>query len=146
MPVSACCDTSLRFRRFSFYLMKSLLIGAASAVAFAPAAIAGPFYINVENNAGWSGAGEEGLDFVGSATDFHLGIEGSNNNVSGGFQAGPMLVAPENADTTVELSGKAFGSVALSKSADLYGEISFATAEEMDYTNFGTKVGVKFKL
>ena len=145
MPVSADCDTSLRFRRFSFYLMKSLLIGAASAVAFAPAAIAGP-YINVENNAGWSGAGEEGLDFVGSATDFHLGIEGSNNNVSGGIQAGPMLVAPENAETTVELSGKAFGSVALSPKADLYGEISFATAEEMDYANFGTKVGVKFKL
>lgn len=145
MPVSAGCNTSLRFRRFSFYLMKSLLIGAASAVAFAPAAIAGPF-INVENNAGWSGAGEEGLDFVGSATDFHLGIEGSKDNVSGGLQAGPMLVAPENADTTVELSGKAFGSVALSPKADLYGEISFATAEEMDYTNFGTKVGIKLAL
>ena len=66
--------------------------------------------------------------------------------MSGGLQAGPMLVAPENADTTVELSGKAFGSVALSKSADLYGEISFATAEEMDYTNFGTKVGIKLAL
>ena len=125
--------------------MKSLLIGAASAVAFAPAAIAGP-YINVENNAGWSGAGEEGLDFVGSATDFHLGIEGSTDNLSGGIQAGPMLVAPENEGTTVEISGKAFGSVALSKSADLYGEVSFATAEEMDYANFGTKIGVKFKL
>lgn len=145
MPVGAWCDTSLRFRRFSFYPMKSLLIGAASAVAFAPAAIAGP-YINVENNAGFSGAGDEGLDFVGSATDLHLGIEGGNGNVSGGIQAGPMLLAPENADTTVELSGKAFGSVALSPKADLYGEISFATAEEMDYANFGTKVGVKFKL
>ena len=125
--------------------MKSLLIGAASALAFAPAAIASPF-INIENNAGFSGAGDEGLDFVGSSTDFHLGIEGSNNNVSGGLQAGPMLVAPENAETTVELSGKAFGSVALSPKADLYGEISFATAEEMDYANFGTKIGVKFKL
>lgn len=125
--------------------MKSILIGAASALAFAPAAIAG-VYINVENNAGFSGAGDEGLDFTGSATDFHLGIEGSQGNVSGGIQAGPMLVAPENAETTVELSGKAFGSVALSPKADLYGEISFATAEEMDYANFGTKVGVKFKL
>ena len=86
------------------------------------------------------------MDFVGSATDFHLGIEGSKDNVSGGLQAGPMLVAPENADTTVELSGKAFGSVALSPKADLYGEISFATAEEMDYTNFGTKVGIKLAL
>ena len=46
--------------------MKSLLIGAASAVAFAPAAIAGP-YINIENNAGFSGAGDEGgLDLVRS--------------------------------------------------------------------------------
>jgi opacity protein-like surface antigen len=145
MPISRDRDMSLRFRRFSFYLMKSLLIGAASAVAFAPAAIAGPF-INIENNAGFSGAGDEGLDFVGSATDFHLGIEGSSDNLSGGIQAGPMLMAPENAETTVELSGKAFGSVALSPKADLYGEISFATAEEMDYANFGTKVGVKFKL
>lgn len=125
--------------------MKSLLIGAASALAFAPAAIAGP-YINIENNAGFSGAGDEGLDFVGSATDFHLGIEGSNDNVSGGLQAGPMLVAPENAETTVELSGKAFGSVALSPKADLYGEISFATAEKMDHANFGTKIGVKLAL
>ena len=124
--------------------MKSLLIGAASAVAFAPAAIAGP-YINIENNAGFSGAGD-GLDFVGSATDFHLGIEGSKDTLSGGLQAGPQLVAPDGGDVTVELSGKAFGAVALSPKADLYGELSFATAEEMDYANFGTKIGVKFKL
>lgn len=124
--------------------MKSLFFGAACALAAAPA-MASPLYINVENNAGWSGAGE-GVDFTGSATDFHLGIEGSTDNLSGGIQAGPMLVAPENEGTTVEISGKAFGSVALSKSADLYGEVSFATAEEMDYANFGTKIGVKFKL
>ena len=144
MTVSGEPDTSLRCRRFSFYPMKGqFFLGAACVLAAAPA-MAGP-YINIENNAGFSGAGD-GLDFVGSATDFHLGIEGSKDTVSGGLQAGPMLVAPDGGDVTVELSGKAFGAVALSPRADIYGEISFATAEEMDYANFGTKVGVKFKL
>ena len=145
MPVSAWCDTSLRFRRFSFYLMKSLLIGAASALAFAPAAIAGPFYVNVENNGGFDGSGD-GLSFVGSTTDLHIGIEGGKDAVSGYAQAGPALLSPDGEDTTVEFSGKAGGAVAISESASIYGEVSFMTVDQGDYANYGTKVGIKVSL
>ena len=45
---------------------------AATAAVVAPsAALAGP-YVNVEANAGWTGA-----DYTGATTDFHVGYEGA---------------------------------------------------------------------
>ena len=38
---------------------------------------AGP-YVNVENNAGFAGGDGLDMDFVGSTTDFHVGIEGGD--------------------------------------------------------------------
>ena len=45
---------------------------AATAAIVAPSAVmAGP-YVNVETNAGWTGA-----DYTGANTDFHVGYEGA---------------------------------------------------------------------
>jgi hypothetical protein len=53
-------------------MIKTAFAAAAAATAFAaPAAFAGP-YVNVETNAGWTGA-----DYTGAATDFHVGYEGA---------------------------------------------------------------------
>ena len=46
-------------------------LAAAAAVVAPSAALAGP-YVNVETNAGWTGA-----DYTGAATDFHVGYEGA---------------------------------------------------------------------
>ena len=43
-------------------------LAAAAAVVAPSAALAGP-YVNVETNAGWTGA-----DYTGAATDFHVGL------------------------------------------------------------------------
>jgi hypothetical protein len=95
------------------------------------AAIAGP-YANVEANSGFYGS-----DYTGTATDVHLGFEGSNWYVQGG----PALLAPDGGDGEVELSGKAGGSVSLSDALSVYGEVSFITGDENGY---GTKVGAKY--
>ena len=104
-----------------------LLLGMAHG-----AAIAGP-YVNVEANSGWSGT-----NYGGTAIDNHVGIEGDGWYLQGG----PSIVSPDGGDSTVELSGKAGGSVGLSEDLSLYGEVSFITGE--DDNNYGTKVGVKY--
>ena len=104
-----------------------LLLGMAHG-----SAIAGP-YLNVEANSGWTGT-----NYVNSVIDNHVGYEGDNWYLQGG----PSIVSPDGGDSTVELSGKAGGSVGLSEDLSLYGEVSFITGE--DDNNYGTKVGVKF--
>ena len=104
-----------------------LLLGMAHG-----AAIAGP-YVNIEANSGWSGT-----NYGGSVIDNHVGIEGDGWYLQGG----PSIVSPDGGDSTVELSGKAGGSVGLSEDLSLYGEVSFITGE--DDNNYGTKVGVKY--
>ena len=107
-------------------IASGLLLGMAHG-----AAIAGP-YVNVETNSGFVGN-----DYTGSATDVHVGVEGTNWYVQGG----PALLAPDGADGDVELSGKAGGSYPLSDKLSVYGEFSFLTGDE---TNYGTKVGAKY--
>tara|TARA_A100001234_G_scaffold76428_1_gene67615 strand:- start:25 stop:369 length:345 start_codon:yes stop_codon:yes gene_type:complete len=104
-----------------------LLLGMAHG-----AAIAGP-YVNIEANSGWSGT-----NYGGSVIDNHVGIEGDGWYLQGG----PSIVSPDGGDSTVELSGKAGGSVGLSEDLSLYGEVSFITGE--DDNGYGTKVGVKY--
>ena len=108
-------------------IASGLLLGMAHG-----AAIAGP-YVNVEANSGWNGT-----DYVGTSIDNHVGFEGSNWYLQGG----PTILTPDSGDSTVELSGKAGGSVALSDNLGAYGEVSFITGEESN--GYGTKVGVKF--
>ena len=108
-------------------IASGLLLGMAHG-----AAIAGP-YVNIESNSGIVGS-----DYVGSAVDNHVGYEGSNWYVQGG----PTIILPDSGDSSVELSGKAGGSVALTENFGAYGEVSFITGD--DDTSYGTKVGVKY--
>jgi hypothetical protein len=115
--------------------MKFLAILPATLIAAAPA-MAGP-YLNIEANSGFAGG-----SYSGTTLDNHVGVEGGSGKVSWYVQGGPSVVAPEGGDSEVELSGKAGGSVAVSDSVSVYGEVSFITAAENGY---GTKAGLKYK-
>ena len=110
--------------------MKSLII-TGLLISAAGAAQAGP-YANVEVNSGYSGS-----EYTGSATDIHVGYEGDSWYV----QAGPTLLAPEDADGDIELSGKAGGSYGINDAVSIYGEVSFLTG---DTASYGTKAGLKY--
>jgi hypothetical protein len=115
--------------------MKLLAILPATLIAAAPA-MAGP-YLNIEANSGFAGG-----SYSGTTLDNHVGVEGGSGKVSWYVQGGPSVVAPEGGNSEVELSGKAGGSVAVSDSVSVYGEVSFITAAENGY---GTKAGLKYK-
>jgi hypothetical protein len=110
--------------------MKILAILPAALFAAAPV-LAGP-YVNVETNSGFVGS-----DYTGSTTDVHIGVEGDGWYVQGG----PALLAPDNVDGEVELSGKAGGSYGINEALSVYGEVSFLTG---DTNSYGTKAGLKY--
>jgi len=110
--------------------MKILAILPAALFAAAPV-LAGP-YANVEVNSGFSGS-----NYTGSSTDVHVGYEGANWYVQGG----PALLAPDDADGDIELSGKAGGSYGINDALSVYGEFSFLTG---DTNGYGTKAGLKY--
>ena len=116
-------------------MIKPLAI-AVSGVLVGSAALAGP-YVNVENNAGYSGG-----DYLGSTTDFHVGFEGSEGAYGYYVQAGPSLLSPDGGDSEFELSGKIGGSVQASPNFGVYAELSVITTE--DDPAFGTKLGAKY--
>ena len=126
------------------YLQKTLTLStmikafavAVSGVLAGSAALAGP-YVNVENNAGYSGG-----DYLGATTDFHVGFEGADGVYSYYAQGGPAFVSPQGEDGEFELSGKVGGNVQVAESVGIYGELSFLTAE--DDPSVGTKFGVKW--
>ena len=109
---------------------------AVSGVLAGSAALAGP-YVNVENNAGYSGG-----DYLGAVTDFAIGFEGADGVYSYYAQGGPAFVSPQGEDGEFELSGKVGGNVQVAENVGIYGELSFLTAEE-DPSD-GTKFGVKW--
>ena len=109
---------------------------AVSGVLAGSAALAGP-YVNVENNAGYSGG-----DYLGATTDFHVGFEGADGVYSYYAQGGPAFVSPQGEDGEFELSGKVGGNVQVAENVGIYGELSFLTAE--DDPSVGTKLGVKW--
>jgi len=117
---------------------------AVSAAALGSPAIAGP-YVNVENNAGFAGGDGLDMDYTGSVTDFHVGIEGGDK-ASWYMQMGPALIQPDGGSADVELSGKIGGSVVVSadEKLSIYGEISFITVDDFDAANVGTKIGAKY--
>ena len=127
-------------------MLKTLIASgvAVSAAVLGSPAIAGP-YINVENNAGFLGGDGLDMDYTGSVTDFHIGIEGGDE-ASWYMQAGPALVSPDGGDADVEFSGKIGGSVVVSadEKLSIYGEISFITVDDFDAANVGTKIGAKY--
>ena len=127
-------------------MLKTLIASgvAVSAVVLGSPAIASP-YINVENNAGFAGGDGLDMDFTGSVTDFHIGIEGGDE-ASWYMQAGPALISPDGGDADVEFSGKIGGSVVVSadEKLSIYGEVSFLTVDDFDAANVGTKLGAKY--
>jgi len=127
-------------------MLKTLIASgvAVSAVVLGSPAIAGP-YVNVENNAGFAGGDGLDMDYTGSVTDFHVGIEGGDK-ASWYMQAGPALIQPDGDSADVELSGKIGGSVIVSadERLSIYGEISFITVDDFDAADVGTKVGAKY--
>jgi len=121
--------------------MKALLIAGAASFLAAPA-FAGP-YVNIENNAGFTGS-----DFEGSVTETHVGFEGGLGENAGWYvQGGPAFVSPDGEDTTTELSGKVGIGADVSENLNLYAEIAAQTQDEINFDedlNFGTKVGLKY--
>tara|TARA_B100000035_G_scaffold43833_1_gene32796 strand:- start:2137 stop:2514 length:378 start_codon:yes stop_codon:yes gene_type:complete len=114
---------------------------AATAAVVAPsAALAGP-YVNVETNAGWTGA-----DYTGAATDFHVGYEGAlGESASYYVQGGATLVSPDGGDSDTVPSGKAGIGVAVTDALGAYGELSFVGSGDDDIDRgYGGKVGLKY--
>ena len=116
-------------------MIKPLVI-AVSGVLAGSAAWAGPF-VNVENNAGFTGS-----DFGGSVTDMHVGYEGGDGVYGFYLQGGPAYVQPDGDAGEFELSGKIGGSVQATEQFGAYGEVSFMTGD--DDASYGTKVGVTY--
>ncbi len=114
--------------------MKFFAILPATLFAASPV-LAGP-YVNVENNAGFSGS-----NFIGHVTDFHLGYESGNEVGSYYVQAGPSIFAPDGGEEETKLTGKLGGSVQATERLSVYGEVA-ATFD--DVNDYGTKVGVKY--
>ena len=121
--------------------MKALLLAGAASFLAAPA-FAGP-YVNIENNAGFTGS-----DFEGSVTETHVGYESALGESSAWYiQGGPALVSPDGDDLTTELSGKVGVGVDVTENLGVYAEIAAQTSDEINFNedlNFGTKLGVKY--
>ena len=101
-------------------MIKSVFAATAALSMSAGAALAGP-YVNVETNAGWTGA-----DYSGAVTDFHLGYEGAlGEKGSYNVQGGIAVVTPDGGDTDTVPSGKAGVGFALTDALGAYGEVSF---------------------
>ena len=115
-------------------LKKVLAVAAASALS--TPAFAG-FYLNAEVNSEFSGQ-----DYTGSATDLHLGYEGSNGSASYYVQGGALLSNPDNSDSETNFSGKVGGSISAAEKIDVYGEFSVVTN---DTNSYGSKLGLKYK-
>ena len=119
---------------FSHTMLKSIL-GVCAALAIGPAAVASP-YVNIENNTGFEESG-----YGGTATDMHIGIEGTAGSAAWYVQVA-LAVAPSGQESSVEFSAKGGGSIALSDSFGIYGELSGITGDTEN--SFGTKIGAKF--
>ena len=119
---------------------------AASPFLLAGAAFAGP-YVNVESNLSYPDG-----DYSSTATDIHLGYEGTagaEGKIAYYVQGGPSLNHAESTDDTeTEISGKIGGSYGVSEDLGIYAEISGATDGEDSsgdtVRNWGAKVGAKF--
>ena len=121
-------------------MIKSVFAATAALSMSAGAALAGP-YVNVETNAGWTGA-----DYNGAVTDFHLGYEGALGEKGSYYvQGGIAVVTPDGGDTDTGPSGKAGLGFALTDALGAYGEVSFQGSGDDDIDRgYGGKVGLKY--
>ena len=115
--------------------MKFFAILPATLFAASPV-LAGP-YVNVENNAGFSGS-----NFIWACYRFPSWLRRSGNGYSSYYvQAGPSIFAPDGGEEETKLTGKLGGSVQATERLSVYGEVA-ATFD--DVNDYGTKVGVKY--
>ena len=117
-------------------MIKSVFAAVAATPFLASAAVAGP-YVNVETNAGW----------VGDDYHIHVGYEsGLGESAAWYVQGGPALVSVDGEETETEISGKAGLGVDVTESVNVYGEISFLTADNSfdEDLGVGAKAGVKW--
>lgn len=121
-------------------MIKHLLAALGAASLLTAPAVAGP-YANVEANAGWVGT-----DSTGSATDMHVGYEGTiSDSVSYYVQGGGTYLAPDGAASDVVPSGKAGLSIAATERLNVYGEASFTGSGSASVDrSYGGKLGVKY--
>ena len=121
-------------------MFKSVFAATAALSVSAGAAFAGP-YVNVEANSGWTGS-----EYGGTATDLHIGFEGSlGSSASYYVQGGATVVSPQGAESDTVPSGKAGLGLALTDSLGAYGEVSFIGSGDSDIDRgYGTKFGVKY--
>ena len=123
-------------------MFKSVFAATAALSMSAGAALAGP-YVNIENNAGFTGS-----DFEGSVTETHVGYESALGESAGWYiQGGPAFVSPDGDDTTTELSGKVGIGADVTDRVNVYAEIAAQTQDEINFDedlNIGTKIGVKY--
>jgi len=121
-------------------MFKSVFAAAAALSMSAGAALAGP-YVNVEANSGWTGS-----NYSGTATDLHVGYEGSISETASYYvQGGATVVSPDGAESDTVPSGKAGLGLALTDSLGAYGEVSFVGSGDADIDRgYGTKLGLKY--
>ena len=115
--------------------MKFIAILPAAALLASPA-FAAP-YVNVEANSGFTGS-----DYTGTATDFHVGVDGSEGAASWYLQGGPTVVSPDGGAAETILTAKVGGGVGVTEKLSVYGEISAAFD---DVNSYGTKAGLKYR-
>ena len=122
-------------------MIKSAFAAVAAVAMSSSAALAGP-YVNAETNVGYTGN-----DFNGSVTDLHIGYEGGlGENAAYYVQAGPAIVAVDGEENETEISGKAGLGIDVTDQVNVYGEVSFLTADQdiSDNLGLGVKAGVKY--
>ena len=121
-------------------MIKSVFAATAALSMSAGAAMAGP-YVNVEANAGWTGA-----DYNGVATDAHVGYEGPIGEAASYYvQGGVTFVSPDGGETDAVPSGKAGIGVAVTERLGAYGEVSFVGSGDEDIDRgYGAKAGLKY--
>ena len=121
-------------------MIKPVIAAVAALSLSSGAAFAGP-YVNVENNAGWSGD-----DYTGAVTDLHVGFDGNLGDSGTWYvQGGPAIVAVDGEENETEISGTVGASFAVTDKLGIYGEISAITSDQelTEDLNLGTKIGAK---
>jgi hypothetical protein len=121
-------------------IIKSVFAATAALSVSTGAALAGP-YVNVEANSGWTGS-----DYSGTATDLHLGYEGTlSESASYYVQGGATVVSPDGGESDTVPSGKAGLGLAVTDALGAYGEVSFVGSGDSDIDRgYGAKLGVKY--
>jgi len=138
-------------RRISLHIfilntMISIISKAAAVVCVAclgaSSAIAAP-YVNVENNSGFTDN-----DFLGGATDLHVGYEHEIGDSAVIYlQGGPRFNHIVDEDTEREYSAKVGGAVDITDHLGVYGEVLAVTNDREFSTDsilLGTKAGVTY--